>query len=312
VIAQEIRSLADRAGKATSEIGVAIGSMANNARAAGDAMQLGRCAAEASIEETARVQQALESMRSGIENLLELSGQIAKASEDQIASTEEVSSTVDEVNTRVLGSTMDADSAAEMSIKMVGSAERVHAYLEGWSEEEARRRNKGRRTTDRVVQQVEAQKAGVLAALEMLRAECGRSGPGIVHGTMQVKGEVLPGFYFGGEPSTDGDAWVDSVHAATGCGATIFVLDGGEFVRVATNIKLDNGERATGTTLNPKGLAIAALKKGMSHFGAVYVLGNPIVAAYEPVFSLQGKVIGALHVGRALKWEAGAAFQRAE
>ncbi len=304
VIAHEIRLLADRASNATVEIGTTIEEMALSAASAGEAMRSGRSAADASIEQTVRVQGSLEQMRLAIRNLLELSKQVTHASAEQLTACEEVASTVDAVSSMVAGSTTDADAAAEMSIKMVGSAERVHAHLEGWSDTEALRRNKGRRSTDRVVMKVENQKADILAALSMLRVKCSQGEPGIVHGTMQLKGELLPGLYFGGRSSIEGEAWVDEVHARTGCGATVFVLAEEKFVRVVTNVKLPNGERASGTRLNPKGLAIAALRKGMSYFGAVYVLGLPIVAAYEPIFSLQGKVIGALYVGRPLDWEA--------
>jgi hypothetical protein len=249
-------------------------------------------------------------MREAMHTLLDLSKRVETASVEQLAAGETITQNVNTVSAMVGGSTLDADSAAEMSIKMVGSAERVHAHLEGWSEAEAIRRNKGRRATDRVLSQVEKEKHCVLAALLMLRGKCAEAGPGIVHGTMHVKGEVLPGLYFGGKPAPEGEPWVDEIHAETACGATIFVLANGEFVRVVTNVKLPNGERATGTRLNAKGLAVAALMKGMSHFGAVYVLGNPFVAAYEPVFSLQGKVIGALYVGRPLKWESSQSASR--
>jgi hypothetical protein len=249
------------------------------------------------------VQESLEQMRVAIQTLLQLSGRVESASADQLAAGDEIAGIVNSVSAMVAGSTLDADSAAEMSIKMVGSAERVHAHMEGWSEDEALRRNKGRRATDRVLIQVQNHKGGVLSALSMLREKCAQSGPGIVHGTMEVKGEVLPGLYFGGAPCPEGEHWVDEIHAQTGCGATIFVLVEGEFVRVVTNVKLPNGGRATGTHLNTKGLARAALKKGMSYFGAVYVLGNPFVAGYEPVFSQQGKVIGALYAGRPILWD---------
>jgi hypothetical protein len=310
VIAQEIRLLANRAANASTEIGTTIQEMAATAAAAGKAMQSGRSAAESSIEQTVQLQESLMGMKRAIQTLLAMSKQVEQASSEQLASGEEITATVQSVNSMVATSTMDADSAAEMSIKMVGSAERIHAHLQGWSDDEARRRNKGRRASDRILQQVQDQQAPVLAALSMLRAECAQGGPAIMNGTMRVKGETLPGLYFGGEPSSQGEPWVDRVHARTGCGATVFVLADGQFVRVATNVKLPDGERATGTKLNPKGLAAAALKRGMSHFGAVYVLGNPFVAAYEPVSTPQGKVIGALYVGRALNWEASQPAER--
>ena len=309
VIAQEVRLLANRAGHAATEIGDTIRDMAGSAAAAGNAMKLGRDAAQSSIEETVRVQQSLENMRNTIKTLLELSKRIADASAEQLAAGDEVKCSITLASNKAAGSTLDADSAAEMSINMVRFSERVHAHLEGWSEAEALSRNKGRRATDRLLRKVEDQRERVLAALAMLRAECLQSGPGILHGTMQVKGEVLPGLYFGGEPCTEGEPHVDQVNARTGCAATIFVVVNGSFVRVVTNVKLPDGQRATGTHLNPRGLAIHALHKGMSYFGAVYVLGNPFVAAYEPIFSSQGQVIGALYVGLPLAWESGSPSQ---
>jgi methyl-accepting chemotaxis protein len=303
VIAQEIRLLADRASQATTEIGTTIEQMATSASAAGEAMQSGHAAAATSMQQTARVQEALLNINDAMQGLLDLSRKVENASADQLAAGEEITTTVNSVSATAAGSTLDADSAAEMSIKMVANAERVHAHLEGWSPAEAARRNKGRRATDRVLAQVENQKADVLEALSALRDACAQRGSPIVHGTMQVNGQTLPGLYFGGQPSREGESWVDAIHARTGCGATVFVLAEGKFVRVVTTVKLSNGERAVGTPLNPKGLAVSALRRGMSYFGAVYVLGNPYVAGYEPIFSLQGKVIGALYVGRALQWE---------
>jgi hypothetical protein len=49
--------------------------------------------------------------------------------------------------------------------------------------------------------------------------------------------------------------------AALGRTATIFVKDGAEFVRVTTNVKRDNGSRAIGTILDPKGKAIGSISK---------------------------------------------------
>jgi hypothetical protein len=303
VIAQEVRLLADRTSTATKEIGETIQEMAATASAAVLAMQSGRAAAETSIEETGRVQGALESVRATMANLLGISKQLAAASSEQLAAGDEVTATIEVVNRMVVQSTMGADSAAEMSIKMVGSAESVRAHLKGWSHEERMRRNDGRRATDRVLLQVTNQRASVLAALSQLRDSCARVGPPVLHGSIPTGRAALPRLCFGGVPAAQGTEWVDKVSGKTGCGATVFVLANDEFIRVATNIKLPSGERATGTTLNPKGMAASSLKRGLSHFGAVYVLGKPFVAAYEPVLSQMGKVIGALYVGRELLWE---------
>ena len=51
-------------------------------------------------------------------------------------------------------------------------------------------------------------------------------------------------------------------------------LLGNDFVRVATNVKKDDGSRAIGTVLDPKGKAIAAISKGASFYGEVPNSGN--------------------------------------
>jgi hypothetical protein len=88
---------------------------------------------------------------------------------------------------------------------------------------------------------------------------------------------------------------VDEVQKEAGGTATIFVKSGDEFVRVATNVKKDDGSR--GTILDPKGKAIAAIAKGESYFGEVDILGKPHVTGYEPIRDASGNVIGIYYVG---------------
>jgi hypothetical protein len=304
VIAQEIRLLADRARRSTEEIEEKIGAMTRTAAAAGAAMQVGRAAATASIDENLKVQRSLGNMRVAMGDVRTLSAEVAQAAEQQIASGEQVAERVGKVDEQAEGSSVGADAAAEMSIRMVAYAERVHIELEGWSPAEARRRNKGRRLTDHLLEQVEEQRSKMAAAMVMLRDRCGLAGAAGLRGTLDVKGQALPGLHFGAVPATAATGWVDEVHQRTGCGATIFVADGDRFVRVATNVKREDGERAVGTALNPKGLVIGQLRRCKSHYGAVYVLGHPIVAEYEPVLAADGRVVGALYVGRPLEWTA--------
>ena len=46
---------------------------------------------------------------------------------------------------------------------------------------------------------------------------------------------------------------VDEVQQKMGGTATLFVKSGDEFVRIATNVRKDDGSRAIGTVLDPKG-----------------------------------------------------------
>ena len=55
---------------------------------------------------------------------------------------------------------------------------------------------------------------------------------------------------------------VDEVAKDNGGTATLFVKSGDEYIRVATNVKKDDGSRAIGTVLDPKGAVIVVINKG--------------------------------------------------
>jgi hypothetical protein len=92
-------------------------------------------------------------------------------------------------------------------------------------------------------------------------------------------------------------ALVDEVQKEAGGTATIFVKSGDEFVRVTTNVKKDDGSRAIGTVLDPKGKAIAAIAKGEGYSGEADILGKPYVADYEPIRDANSNIIGIYYVG---------------
>jgi hypothetical protein len=79
--------------------------------------------------------------------------------------------------------------------------------------------------------------------------------------------------------------------------ATIFVKSGGEYVRVATNVKKDDGSRAIGTILDPKGKAIESISEGDPFFGEVDILGKPYITGYKPIRDSSQHVIGIYYVG---------------
>ena len=79
--------------------------------------------------------------------------------------------------------------------------------------------------------------------------------------------------------------------------ATIFVKSGDDYVRVSTNVKKDDGSRAIGTILDPKGKAIASINKNEAFFGDVDILGKPYTTGYDPIHDASGAVIGIYYVG---------------
>jgi hypothetical protein len=137
----------------------------------------------------------------------------------------------------------------------------------------------------------------VQAAMQLLKSKAATLGAPIVNGDDTVAGKIVPAIHFGTTKMNNNFVLVDEVQKQAGGTATIFVKSGDEFVRVATNVKKDDGSRAIGTILDPKGKAIAAIAKGESYFGEVDILGKPYVTGYEPIRDASSNVIGIYYVG---------------
>jgi hypothetical protein len=137
----------------------------------------------------------------------------------------------------------------------------------------------------------------VQAAMQLIKSKAATLGAPIVNGEEAVAGKIVPTLHFGTTKMNNNFVLVDEVRKEAGGTATIFVKSGDEFVRVATNVKKDDGSRAIGTILDPKGKAIAAITKGESYFGEADILGKPYVTGYEPIRDASSKVIGVYYVG---------------
>lgn len=137
----------------------------------------------------------------------------------------------------------------------------------------------------------------VQAAMQLLKSKAATLGVSNVKGEEAVAGKTVPVLYFGSTKMNNNFALVDEVQKQMGGTATLFVKNGDEFVRVATNVKKADGARAIGTSLDPKGKAIAAIAKGESYFGEADILGKPYITGYEPIRDASNNVIGIYYVG---------------
>lgn len=137
----------------------------------------------------------------------------------------------------------------------------------------------------------------VLAAMQLLKSKAAELGVPSVNGEEAVAGRNLPALHFGASKMNNNFILVDEVQKEMSGTATIFVKSGDEFVRVSTNVKKDDGSRAIGTILDPKGKAIAAIAKGESYFGEADILGKPYVTGYEPIRDASNNIIGIYYVG---------------
>lgn len=121
----------------------------------------------------------------------------------------------------------------------------------------------------------------------------GRPGLG---GPVTVRDKQIRDLVLGAWPQANTFQLVDSVVQIAGGTATLFVASDDEFVRVSTNVMRD-GQRAIGTTLDPAGKAITAIRDGRAFYGLVDILGNPFLTGYEPIRDAESKVIGIWYVG---------------
>ncbi len=137
----------------------------------------------------------------------------------------------------------------------------------------------------------------VKAAMAVLKTKADKLGVAKLDGTDTVAGKTVPAIYFGSTKLNNNFALVDEVVSEQGGTATIFVKSGEDYVRVATNVKKDDGSRAIGTVLDPNGKAIQSINKNEAFYGEVSILGKPYITGYEPIHDAAARVIGIYYVG---------------
>lgn len=136
----------------------------------------------------------------------------------------------------------------------------------------------------------------VTSSMALLQERGTSSGPARLGPAVQVGERMVPDLLLGDVPQANNFELVDGVTAINGGTATLFVRDGDDFVRIATNVMTENG-RATGTLLSPEGRAMAAIRAGEAFYGQVDILGSPFLTGYAPVRDAEGQVIGIWYVG---------------
>ncbi len=89
---------------------------------------------------------------------------------------------------------------------------------------------------------------------------------------------------------------VDKVKELTGATSTIFQKIDGGYVRISTNVKKADGERAICTYIPDDSPVIKAIEKGDTYFGRAFVVTAWYLTAYEPIY-INGALKGILYVG---------------
>jgi len=94
-----------------------------------------------------------------------------------------------------------------------------------------------------------------------------------------------------------GHTLVDRTASSIAGVATVFRRDGGDYVRVSTNVKNEKGERAVGTKLAAEHPAQKTLAAGQPYFGQAVLFGRDFMTGYFPIKDKANAVTGVLFVG---------------
>ncbi|KQP45550.1 methyl-accepting chemotaxis protein [Pseudorhodoferax sp. Leaf274] len=111
--------------------------------------------------------------------------------------------------------------------------------------------------------------------------------------TLQGPGQLM----LDGKPLAGDFERVDRFARTTGGVATIFARQGNDFLRVATSLTKQDGNRAVDTLLGLQHPAYARMMAGESYVGPATLFGVPYMSRYQPVRDAAGQVVGILFIG---------------
>ena len=90
--------------------------------------------------------------------------------------------------------------------------------------------------------------------------------------------------------------FVDKIGNLTEATATVFQKIPGGYLRISTNVKKENGERAVGTYIPNDSPVIHTIENGQTYTGRAFVVNAWYLTAYEPI-RVDGEIRGILYVG---------------
>ena len=113
----------------------------------------------------------------------------------------------------------------------------------------------------------------------------------------EINGISVPLLKGGDNDLHENNTIVDDFFTRTGAIATLFVRSGDDFVRVATSLRKENGDRAIGTKLDKASPAFSPALKGETYRGLALLFGKRYITQYQPVKDNSGNTIAILFVG---------------
>lgn len=125
VVADEVRTLAQRSQKSTEEIKSIIDRLQSRAQAAVKAMDNGRSQAQASVERAQAAGASLKAIADAVTTIRDMNTQIASAAEQQSVVAEEINQSVVRIAQVAEGSAAGAEQTTQTSAKLAGLADQL-------------------------------------------------------------------------------------------------------------------------------------------------------------------------------------------
>ncbi|EQC48639.1 methyl-accepting chemotaxis protein signaling domain protein [Bacteriovorax sp. BSW11_IV] len=121
----------------------------------------------------------------------------------------------------------------------------------------------------------------------------------IIHQTSNEQTDVTIGaMKIDGKTVYQNDELIDHIAHLTGGAVTLFQTVEEGLVRISTNIKKDDGQRATRTYIPKDNPIYEKIMSGEDYYGRAFVINEWYLSIYRPI-KVDGKIIGAIFVGKA-------------
>ena len=108
----------------------------------------------------------------------------------------------------------------------------------------------------------------------------------------------IPRLMLGGTVMNGNTGIVDKVQFMTGGVTTIFQVLDGKLLRVSTNVRLNESDRAVDTYIPSDSPVYKAVMNGETFNGRAFVVNDWYVTSYKPVRDADDKIVAVLFVGR--------------
>ncbi|NCC05809.1 MAG: chemotaxis protein, partial [Proteobacteria bacterium] len=114
----------------------------------------------------------------------------------------------------------------------------------------------------------------------------------------ESKQTSIPRLMLGGTIMNGNTGIVDKIHSLTGGVTTIFQVLDDKLLRVSTNVRINETDRAVDTYIPADSPVYKTVMSGETYNGRAFVVNDWYVTSYKPVYNADDKIVAVLFVGR--------------